>query len=342
MVLKSRFAMLTMLSVCAGVLVGPAGCSSSSESTGGLASPSSPQISVVRLLEDLAGRQVFPGDNWWNADVSSAPVDPQSDAYIRSLGGAGRYMHPDFGRSPYGLPYVTVGASQPRVPIGLFRYAAESDNGFPGDAAGYPIPEEAKTLPNYIEGGVPGGGSSGDRHLLIIDRDRWLLYELFAAEWNPAARQWEAGSGAIFNLASNSRRPEGWTSTDAAGLAVFPGLVRYDEVFGPGEITHAFRFTAGAVNGHVWPASHTTWTADGYLPLGARLRLKASVDLSGYPPPVRKIFEAMKKHGLILADIGVSLFVQGTMDSRWDNGVLNPAFHSIKATDFEVIQLGWR
>ena len=163
---------------------------------------------------------------------------------------------------------------------------------------------------------------------------------MFAAEWNPAARQWEAGSGAIFNLASNSRRPEGWTSTDAAGLAVFPGLVRYDEVFGPGGITHAFRFTAGAVNGHVWPASHTTWTADGYLPLGARLRLKASVNLSGYPPPVRKIFEAMKKHRLILADIGVSLFVQGTMDSRWDNGALNPAFTQSKPRTSKSSSLG--
>ena len=307
-----------------------------------MASASPDNTSIVRLLEDLNGRQVFPRDNWWNLDISGAPVDPQSEAFIGSLGGHAKTMHPDFGPPPYGLPYVTVGSTQPRVVISSFKYASESDAGFPGDPAGYPIPEDARTRPNYIEGGVPGGGTDGDRHLIIIDRDRWLLYELFAARWNAATGQWEAGSGAIFDLSSNARRPEGWTSADAAGLAIFPGLIRYDEVFGPGEITHAFRFTASAVNGHVWPASHTTWVAQGYLPLGARLRMKASVDVAPFPPPVRKIFEAMKTHGLILADLGAGLFVQGTMDSRWYNDVLNPAFRSIRATDFEVVQLGWR
>ena len=119
-----------------------------------------------------------------------------------------------------------------------FQYGDESDTGVPG-LPGYPIPEEAKTQPHYIEGDVPGGGTSGDRHLLIIDRDRWLLYELFATRWNASAGRWEAGSGAIFNLATNDRRPDTWTSADAAGLAILPGLVRYDEVFGAGEITHA-------------------------------------------------------------------------------------------------------
>ncbi len=187
------------------------------------------------LLEDLTGRQVFPTTNWWNLDVSSAPLDPQSAAYIDWISNrtpsnptATRRLHPDFGPPPYGIPYVVVDGSQPRVPV-TFEYDDESDTGIPG-LAGYPIPDEARTMPNYIEGGVPGGGGSGDRHLLMIDRDRWLLYELFATRWNAAAGRWDAGSGAIFNLATNERRPETWTSADAAGLAIFPGLVRYDEV----------------------------------------------------------------------------------------------------------------
>ena len=133
-------------------------------------------------------------------------------------------------------------------------YRGESDNGF-GAETGYPIPEAAKTQANFIEGGVPGGGSSGDRHMLIVDRDRWLLFELFATRWNASAQRWEAGSGAVFDLSSNARRPEGWTSADAAGLAVLPGLVRYDEAT-RGPIRHALRVTVRQTNGYVWPASH--------------------------------------------------------------------------------------
>ena len=303
----------------------------------------------VRLLEDLGGRQLFPPDNWWNQDVSGAPVDPRSSALIdfisgrsASKPGAVRTLHPDFGPPPYGLPYVTVGAGQPKIAVGSFQYDDESDRGVPGEPPGYPIPEEAKTQPNYIEGGLPGGGASGDRHLLIVDRDRWLLFELFAVRWNSAAGRWEAGSGAIFDLSSNTRRPEGWTSADAAGLAILPGLVRYDEAYGAGEIRHAFRFTCRATNGYVWPASHAAGGNPAAPPLGARLRLKAPIDLSGFSPPLRKIFQAMKTYGLILADNGSDLYIQGTMDPRWDNDVLNPAFHSLFASDFEVIELGWR
>ena len=251
-------------------------------------------------------------------------------------------MHPDFGKPPYGIPYVTVGRDQPRVVIGSFRYADESDAGVPGEPPGYPIPDEARTLPNYIEQAVPGGGDTGDRHMLIIDRDRWLLYELFGTQWNQGAGRWEAGSGAIFDLSSDSRRPEGWTSADAAGLAVLPGLVRYDEVYGPNPIRHAFRFTVRASNGHVWPASHTAGRTAGAPPMGTRFRLKASVDLSGFTPATRKIFQAMKTYGLLLADNGTDMHVTGTMDARWDNDELNPAFRRLRATDFEVIQLGWR
>lgn len=304
--------------------------------------------SGVVLLEPFAGRQVFPADNWWNLDISRAPADPNSGAYIDFVSGrsasnptARRRMHPDFGPPPYGIPYVGASGSQPRVPV-TFGYADESDAGAPAGPLGYPIPEQTKTQPNYIEGGVPGGGSSGDRHLLIIDRDNWLLFETFATTWNATAGRWEAGSGAVFDLASNARRPETWTSADAAGLAIFPGLVRYDDVSGSGEIRHAFRVTARATNGYVWPASHRAGSTAGALPMGARLRMKASKDISSYPADVQKIFRAMKTYGLIVADNGSDMYVSGTMDARWNNDVLNPAFHAIYADDFEVIELGWR
>jgi hypothetical protein len=297
--------------------------------------------SNVQLLEDFRGRPLFPADNWWNQDISGAPVDPASGAYINWIG-ASDTLHPDFGPPPYGLPYITVGRNQPRVTIGLFKYASESDAGVPGEAPGYPIPDEARTMPNYIEGALPGGGDSGDRHMLIVDRDRWILYELYAAKWNAKANYWEAGGGAIFDLSSNARRPEGWTSSDAAGLAVLPGLVRYDEVFGAGDIRHAFRLTLRDCNGYVWPASHVAGRTPGAPPLGMRMRLKAHVDLSGFSAPTRKIFEAMKRYGLIFADNGEDMYITGTMDARWNNDDLNPAFRRLRASDFEVVQLGWR
>jgi hypothetical protein len=298
------------------------------------------------LLEPLTGRQVFPVTNWWNQDVSGAPVDPASAQFIdwisgRTGGSSGtlRRLHPDFGPPPYGIPYVVVSGDQPRV-TPVFGYADESDLGIPG-VAGYPIPAEARTMPDYIEGGVAGGGTSGDRHLLVIDRDRWVLYETFATSWNAARGVWEAGSGAIFDLSNNARRPEGWTSADAAGLAILPGLVRYDEVYGTDDITHAFRVTTRATNGYVWPASHRAGSTSGAPPLGARLRLKASKDISAFPAELQRIFRAMKRYGLIVADNGSDMYISGTMDARWNNDVLNPAFRALTADDFEVLQLGW-
>jgi len=280
-----------------------------------------------------------PPGHWWNQDIGSAPVDPQSDAYIDFIGRT-RRLHPDFGPPPYGIPYVGVSGGQPRLPVTFVAYGSESDRGING-LDGYPIPEEAKTQPNYIEGAVPGGGSSGDRHLLVVDRDRWLLYELYATRWNASASRWEAQSGAIFDLSSLARRPEGWTSADAAGLSILPGLVRYDEVMG-GEIHHAFRVTVRATNGYVWPASHRAGSTSGALPMGARLRLKASKDLSGFPPDLQRIFRAMQRYGLIVADNGSDMYITGTMDPRWDNGRLNPAFRALTAGDFEVVRLGHR
>jgi hypothetical protein len=300
------------------------------------------------LLEDFSARQVFPANNWWNLDISSASVDPNSQRIIDWISGrtaqnpnATRRLHPDFGPPPYGIPYIGVGADQSLTQITFVLYDSESDAGAPGRPTGYPIPNEARTQPNYIEGAVAGGGSDGDRHLILIDRDRWLLYETWATRWNSGMARWEAGSGAVFNLASNARRTDGWTSADAAGLAVFPGLVRRDEVVAATPIRHAFRVTTRATNGYVWPASHRAGSTTGAPPLGARLRLRASKDISGYPPDVRKIFQAMKTYGLIVADNGSDMYITGTMDPAWNNDILNPAFHTLTADDFEVITLGW-
>jgi hypothetical protein len=300
------------------------------------------------LNEPLAGRQVFSASNWWNVDISGAPVDARSAQLIDFISGRTpanrtpvRRLHPDFGPPPYGIPYVVVAGDQARIPLTLVAYADESDTGAPG-LPGYPMPVEARTTPNYIEGGVAGGGASGDRHMLVIDRDRWLLYEAYATRWNAAQSRWEADSAAVFDLSRSDRRPEGWTSADAAGLAVFPGLVRYDEAFGAGEITHAFRVTTRATNGYVWPASHAAGSNASAPPMGARLRLKPSRDISGFAPEVQRIMRAMKRYGLIVADNGSDMYISGSMDARWDNGVLNPAFGALTADDFEVVQLGWQ
>ena len=173
-------------------------------------------------------------------------------------------------------------------------------------------------------------------HLIIVDRDRWVLYEMAATRWNASSQRWEANVGAIFDLASNARRPEEWTSSDAAGLAILPGLVRYDEAV-RGPIRHAMRVTVRATNGYVWPASHRAGNTAGALPMGARLRLKASKDLSSYPSIVRNIFRGMQTHGLIVADNGTDLYVSGAMDARWNNDELNPAFRALTPNDFEVI-----
>jgi len=315
---------------------------------GGGGGGSTPPDTSVHLLGDLASIQLFPADNWWNLDITSAPIDTGSARYLDFVSGrtpsnptATRHAHPDFGPPPYGVPYVTVSLAQALVPVTFSPYGSQSDAGWPG-AAGYPIPPLAKTAPNFIEGGVAGGGASGDRHLIVVDRDRGRLFETWATHWNAGASRWEAGSGAVFDLNANARRPDGWTSADAAGLAILPGLVRFEDAAGANPIRHAFRVTVRATNGAVWPASHVAGSTAGALPMGARLRLKASKDLTGYPADVQRIFRAMQHYGLIVADNGTDLYVSGTMDARWDNDVLNPAFSSLTADDFEVVQLGWK
>lgn len=310
----------------------------------------------------------FPGNNWWNTDISQAPVDPKSGNYIGFINNGGtRRLHPDFGGNAdyggayatYGIPYVVVdgvagsGKSPPALQTVQFGYDDQSDgvNHSTGTAFPfYPIPPEATTTPRWVECGAPATVDERDdcdRHLLVIDRDHKYLYELWNVWYDAAQSQWYAGSGAFFDMNKNARRPNGWTSADAAGLAIFPGLVRYDEVYNAygtniGQIRHAFRVTVRASNGFVYPASHRAGSTAGALPMGARLRLKSSVDISGYPAPMRKIFQAMKTYGLIVADNGSDMYISGTYDTNWDNDVLNPAFAGLKASDFQVITLGWK
>ena len=302
----------------------------------------------------IPGLAVFPSDNWWNTDIRDAPVDPGSANFIAFIGGT-RKLHPDFGgeESPgsaaiYGFPYAVVDATQPRQTV-VFDYDDESDgNGEPF----YPIPAQAINQAHWIEGGAPGNidqRDDNDRHLLMVDCGNRTLHELYNVWYDAARGQWHAGSGAFFDLARNDRRPDGWTSADAAGLAIFPGLVRYDEAANPAvqEIGHALRVTLRASNGYVFPASHRAGSTAGALPMGARLRLKALVNgidpaTRASDPTARKIFRAMQKYGLIVADNGSDMYISGAFDVRWNNGVLNPAFSSLGASDFEVIQLGWR
>ena len=305
---------------------------------------------------------VFPATNWWNLDISAAPVDPGSAGYIAFINNGGtRRLHPDFGGEAapgsvdiYGMPYAIVDGAQPKQAV-TFEYRDESDGVDPATGQGipyYPIPAQAITTPRWVEGGAPGNvdqRSESDRHLLLIDCTNRRLYELYNVWYDGAQGNWNAGSGARFDMNANDRRPDTWTSADAAGLAIFPGLVRYDEAWNPAlaEIGHAFRVTVRATNGYVHPASHRAGSTPGALPMGARLRLKASV--GGVDPALRtadvnarKIFRAMQKHGLIVADNGSDMFVTGTFDTRWNNDILNPAFATLSASDFEVIALGWK
>ena len=294
---------------------------------------------------------IFPADNWWNLDVSTAPLDPASASYINFIGPT-RTMHPDFGGDDpsgpgriYGFPYAIVDSTVAKRTV-QFQYADESDgvdHTTEQSVPFYPIPDEAITQSRWIEGGDPGNvdlRTISDRHLLIVDKDRRHLYELYNVFYNGTG--WLAGSGAFLDLNANGRRPDGWTSADAAGLAILPGLVRYDEVFGPDEIRHAFRVTVRSTNGYVYPASHRAGSTAGALPMGARLRLKASRSLSGFAPEVQKIFRAMQRYGLIVADNGTDLYVSGTYDTRWNSDVLNPAFRALTGSDFEVVKLGIR
>ena len=279
----------------------------------------------------LHGKQLFPTDNAWNQDISNAPVDSNSDNLIASIG-VSVGLHPDFGTvyngAPNGIPYIVVAGTQPLVPMNWTAYGDESD---PGP---YPVPSNAP-----IEGGP---NSTGDRHVLAIDRDNWKLYELgYAFPINNGA-SWNANCGAIFDLSSNAVRPAGWTSADAAGLPIFPGLVRYDEVFEQGEIRHALRFTVQYTRrAYVFPARHfaSSYTSTNLSPMGMRVRLKASFDISGFSPRMQVILRALKKYGMIVADNGSNWYISGAPDPRWDDNELS-TLKAIKGSSFEVVQMG--
>jgi hypothetical protein len=300
---------------------------------------------------------VFPADNWWNIDISTAPVDPGSATYINFIGPT-RGMHPDFGGEAggddiYGFPYAIVGGDQEKLPV-TFEVWDESDGVDMDTGAGvpfYPIPIEAIDQAHWIEGGPAGTvdiRGDSDRHLLMVDCENRHLYELYNVWFDEGTSQWYAYSGAFFDLDANDRRPDTWTSADASGMAIFPGLVRYDEAADDerDDLGHAIRMTTRDTNGYVYPASHDAGNGTNAPPLGARLRLKKLVN--GLDPvdrtndPIaRRILRTMQKYGLIIADNGSDMYFSGTFDTRWDNGILNPAFSAIKASDFEVIQLGY-
>jgi hypothetical protein len=268
---------------------------------------------------------IFPPDNIWNTPVDTLPIDKNSDLYVDTIG-RDENAHPDFGSAwegvPIGIPYLVVDGTQAKVEVN-FDYADESDQ------KPYPIPNDP-----LIEGGPNG---NGDRHILIVDKDTCTLYELFYALPQDDG-SWSAGSGAIFDLNSNALRPDGWTSADAAGLPILPGLVRYDEV-ASGEIAHALRFTAPETrNTYVWPARHyaSDITDENYPPLGQRFRLKADYDISGFSPEVQVILTALKKYGMMLADNGSSWFISGESNERWNNDTLHE-LQQLQGNDFEAV-----
>ncbi len=285
---------------------------------------------TVGQLTSLNGFVPFQSTSLWNADISNAPVDPNSANYINFIGSTVT-LHPDFGAGTFhnqtiGIPYQVVAGTQAKVPVTLGAFFDESD---PGPE---PIPSNA-----LIEG-YPKPGN-GDRHVLVLEKDGCWLYELYHASLSKG--NWSADSTAIWDMTINEQRPYTWTSADAAGLPVFVGLARYDEV-AAGSINHALRFTVPTTQrAFVLPATHwaSTNTSTNAPPMGLRLRLKASFDISGYPADDQVILTAMKKYGLILADNGSGIFISGAPDNRWNNADLN-LLKQITASNFEVVRTG--
>jgi hypothetical protein len=272
---------------------------------------------------------VLPADNPWNAPVDGLPLDPRSADYIEHMSPS-TGLHPDFGTrwegAAIGIPYVVVRGTQPKVPIHFTAYGSESD---PGP---YPVPPDAP-----VEG-AGGVYEDGDRHVLVLDADNKVLYELYHA-YRRADGSWNADSGAVFDLGSDALRPDGWTSADAAGLPILPGLARYDEIVGEGVLDHALRFTVGTTqSAHVYPATHDAGDTDdpSYPPMGLRVRLKADFDVSGFPPVVQTILRGLKKYGMMVADNGADWYVGGAPDPRWSDEALH-ALDGVTGADFEAV-----
>ena len=282
--------------------------------------------------QQVAGCSLFPSDSIWNARVDDLPLDPASTSYVTTIGADAR-LHPDFGSgdwppgsgAPIGIPLAVVPPGQPAIPM-TFLYDDESD---PGP---YPIPSNAP-----IEGGMD---SAGDRHVLVVESGSCTLYELFYAFPVDGGTSWTADSGAVFDLGSYALRPETWTSADAAGLPILPGLVRYEEVEA-GAIEHALRFTAPQTRrAYVWPGRHyaSSLTGAQYPPMGQRFRLRADFDAAGYSPLVQVILQALKEYGMMLADNGSPWFLSGAPDERWDNDELRQ-LRDLTGADFEAVDV---
>jgi hypothetical protein len=278
------------------------------------------------ITATVGGCPIYPANNIWNYDISRLPVHTNSANFVASIG-LTSHLHPDFGAGlynggPIGFPYMVVPGSQPLVPVS-FDYASESDHG------PYPIPLNAP-----VEG---GSQSKGDRHVLVIDSGNCKLYEMYSS-YPQNNGSWHAGSGAVWNLNSNALRPATWTSADAAGLPILPGLVSYDEV-AAGVINHALRFTVNQTqNTFLWPARHqaSSSTSPNLPPMGLRLRLKASVNISSFSRANQIILTALKHYGMLVADTGSSWYLSGTSDNRWNNDDLH-SLNTIPGSDFEAV-----
>jgi hypothetical protein len=324
-------AFMFSLSACAGVSQPSANTGAGTGGTGGGSNPSlACNVMTAGQGASLNGFVPFNNNSAWNSDISAAPVDPNSNTIISNFVGSVN-LHPDFGTDPtYGIPYVVVNGGQSLVNIDLGAYPDESD---PGPM---PVPANAP-----IEG---GSSSTGDRHVLVLDNNNCFLYELYNSSPNPDG-SWNADSTAVWDLLGPAspnaqQRPYTWTSADAAGLPIFPGLVRYDEV-AAGKIQHAFRFTLPQTSAAFTPpASHDAATSSdpSAPPMGMRMRLKSSYDISGFDANMQVILTAMQKYGLILADNGSALFVTGASDSRWGSDL--DSLKSVPASAFEVVQMG--
>jgi hypothetical protein len=286
-----------------------------------------PAVVAARPLPGAPACEIFPPNNPWNEPVAGLPVAKDSPALIASIGNDAP-VHPDFGSGlyngePIGIPFAVVSDRTRRVPV-TFDYASESDGRL------YPLP---RSVP--IEGGAR---STGDRHVIVVNRQSCRDYELYAAYPDDGDKRWHAGSGAIFNLQSNHLRPAGWTSADAAGLPILPGLARYDEV-AHGVIDHALRFTAPCTaRAYVYPARHEASTCSGpsLPPMGLRVRLKANVNIAGLPSQARIVAQALKTYGMILADNGSPWYISGAPGARWNNDALH-LLDQLTGRDFEVV-----
>jgi hypothetical protein len=287
------------------------------------AESSSPSESASQPGPSLEGCALFPANNIWNRRVDDLPVQARSDQWIDSIGRE-TGLHMDFGSGdwdggPIGIPFNVIS------PTDAEKYSIDFYYGDESDAGPYPLPPDPA-----IEWG-------GDHHMLVIDRDECKLYEIYDAAFSDGS--WSGGSGAIWDLNSNALRPAEWTSADAAGLPILPGLVRYDEIL-QGEIKHALRFTAAATDGYIWPARHLT-SGDAEVltpvpPMGARFRLKAAFDVSGFPPDMQVLLQALKTYGMLLADNGSDWYISGAPDERWDNDILH-LLGVVTGSDFEAV-----